>query len=300
MYTEKLLREEHIPFRKHVPLAPLCSMRVGGAADILLCPECPEDVCRWVSVLLKHGIPFYPVGAMTNLLPPDGDVHRVLLSTRALKSVKVFDDVAVLGAGCVVGAVAAGFALKNRDVLSGLSTVPGTVGGAVRGNAGAFGAECADTFLYADVLRTDNGHVERVDKDGMNFGYRTSSVKSPGYIVLSAAFCAPPADGKSLRHRMSETRALRLRSQPITYPSLGSIFLRSDDGVPAAARIDACGLKGMRIGGAAVSVRHAGFIVNVCGASSSDVCHLIHYIQHRVKSTCGVLLRPEIEFLPRG
>ncbi len=287
-----------IPYAADISFADICSMRCGGTAPLLAYPQDGASCHALLRAWDKEGIPYRVIGSMTNTLPPDGTLSYPLISTRFLQQLHETEDTVCVGAGVPVSALAKKMLRRGRDAAAMLHTIPGTIGGAVRGNAGAFGHDISEYLLSCEVYSPKDGHVHTCQACDMAFAYRDSRLKYTEEILLAATLRADVCDTAIVKEQQDAAAARRRQTQP-NEPSLGSVFLHTQDGSSAAAYIDAAGLKGMRIGGAQVSRRHAGFIVNGGGATSSDVYALIQYIQRKVAQLFGIHLRCEICILPK-
>lgn len=293
-----VLRREGIPYKTNVPLCAVCSMRCGGTAALWLLPRSREELLHLLMLCAECAVPYRTVGALTNTLPPDGRIEYALISTVHVTDTDDLEDRVTVGCGARVSAVARHFMKQGRDVLAGLSTVPGTVGGAVRGNAGAFGHDMAEYVMEAELFEPTACRVRRLTAEQLAFSYRSSRLKHADEVLLSVTLRAREREQDGMLAECRSQQKKRAAQQPHE-PSLGSIFLKTRDGRSAGELIDACGLKGMRIGDACVSPVHAGFIVNLSAATSADVRALIYYVKHRVYEQYGVCLECEITLLPK-
>ena len=283
------LRAEGIAYRENEPLTAHCTFKIGGPARVLLFPE-TED-------LLGNG---------SNILFEDAGYHGVVIDTTALKmGIGILENVCHPGAapGEVYDAVAAGAGLKLSALctaalengLTGLEFaygIPGTVGGAVYMNAGAYGGEMKDVLVSVTYL-TREGEIVTEDAANLDLSYRHSIFEENGGCILSAQFHLKRGDPEAIRARMNELMAKRVEKQPLDKPSAGSTFKRPA-GAFAAALIDQCGLRGYRHGGAAVSEKHCGFVVNMGGATCADVLALCDEVRAIVKEKTGYKLEKEI------
>ena len=297
MTLREFLENGKIPFAEEEDLSRHTSIRCGGRCSFFVSPQTKEALVACVDFLWRGGYPWQLVGHMTNTLPPDGETETVFLSTRSVQGISLCGDVAEAASG--VGATALfRFLLKEgRLAFPPLLGIPGTVGGAVRGNAGAFGYETADALLSAEVYFYKSGKTEHIPWEEMKFSYRYSRLKEEeDAVLLSARYRALRYDRESAKAEILRCAALRRASQPVGEPSLGSVFLRVGE-TSAAWYIDRLGMKGARVGGAKVSEKHAGFIVNAGGATSHDVSMLIRKITEEVRAGYGISLIPEIQIL---
>jgi UDP-N-acetylmuramate dehydrogenase len=274
-------------------LAPLTTFRIGGPAALFLEPGSEEDLLAASTAVRETGIPFLILGKGSNVLVGDlGFAGLVLRLGRGFRWSALDGDRLAAGGAMPLPALS-GVALAHE--LSGLEfgvAIPASLGGAVRMNAGAHGGELGDVVVAVDVFRLLEGRVERVAGVDAGFGYRRSSLPSDG-VVLGATLGLRPDAPEAIRARMDEARDRRRRTQPLAEPNCGSVF-KNPPGVHAARLIDEAGGKGMAVGGASVSTKHANFIVTSAGARASDVLKLIRQVQELVAARTGIRLEPEV------
>ena len=281
------------------PLSRRTSGRSGGPARRMAFPRTGEQLVLLMSFADLCGARPLIIGKGTNLLVPDEGLDRLVIDTStALDHVE-----ADAGVGCVTAAAGASLTrvaeVACRMGLTGLEFahgIPGTVGGGICMNAGAYGGEIAQVAERVTVLFPEDG-VQTLSNAEMEFGYRHSLLTAhPEAVVLSAEFRLRPGDTDAIRERMRDLMARRRTSQPLELPSAGSTFKRPE-GYYAGTLIEQCGLKGLTVGGAQVSEKHAGFVVNRGGASFSDVTGLIRQVQERVYQQTGIRLEPEVRII---
>ena len=282
-----------LPMLAAEPLAKHTSFRIGGPAEVLLCPRSETELCAALAICRDEGITPKILGGGTNILAPDGGLPGVVISTRGLDALELTEDgLIVAGAGVPLARLAM-FAQKHG--LTGLEFahgIPGTVGGGMYMNAGAYGGELVQVAVFARLL-TPEGELRTLEGEEMGLGYRRSAfMRLPG-VIVSAAFRLRPGDPEAILARMRQLMEKRKASQPLDLPSAGSTFKRPVGGY-AAALIQEAGLKGLRVGDAAVSEKHAGFVVNLGRASSAEVLELIAQVRERVKENSGIELEPEV------
>jgi len=282
--------------RTAVPLAPLTTFRIGGTARLFVEPERDDDLAVVHRAVREAGLPVVIVGKGSNILVADRGVSGLVLRLgRGYRWAARERDRLRAGAAMPLPAIA-GVALRHG--LAGLEfgvAIPATLGGAVRMNAGAHRSEIADVVDRVELYRLDTGAHVTIDGAGAGFSYRRSGFPGDA-VVLAATLALRPGDADAIRDRMAEARDWRRRTQPLAEPNCGSVFT-NPPGAHAAALIDAAGLKGERVGGATVSVKHANFIVTEPGATSADVVTLIGLIQERVAQTSGVRLETEVRLI---
>ena len=283
-----------LPVSAEEPLSKYTSFRIGGPARRMAFPRNAEQLVLLMSFAGECGARPFVLGNGTNLLFPDEGIDRLVVNTRDMADIRLLDGGRVRAeAGASLARVAnyaCGQGLAGLEFAHG---IPGSVGGGVCMNAGAYGGELAQVIEGVNVLFPDEG-VRTVPCGDMAFGYRHSLLmEHPDAVVLSAVFALHPDDSAAIRGRMDELMARRKASQPLEYPSAGSTFKRPE-GAYAGALIEQAQLKGVRVGGACVSEKHAGFVVNTGGATAQDVRALIALIQKRVFETSGFHLQPEV------
>ncbi len=275
------------------PLADHTSFRIGGPAELMLCPYDAAQLAQCLRLCGELGIVPRILGAGTNVLAPDEGLPGVVLSTRGLTALTSPDRTGIEAQCGVPLARLANYALRLG--LTGLEFahgIPGTVGGGVYMNAGAYGGEMIQVAEQTTVMYPD-GSTGIFCGEEQGFGYRRSAFMDRQCIVLQCRFRLTPGDPAQIRARMRELGERRRASQPLDLPSAGSTFKRPVGGY-AAALIDEAGLRGFRVGGAAVSGKHTGFVVNLGGATAADVRELMRQIQEKVLDRSGIRLEPEV------
>ena len=280
---------------ENAPMSRYTTFRVGGPADALFLPASVEELRSALAAAEREGLPVCLIGNGSNLIVRDGGIRGLVIALG-----EPFSELRVEGAqvwaqaGARLSAVAAA---AQRAGLAGLefaSGIPGTLGGGCAMNAGAYGGELKDVLLWADVLL--DGELRRLSRDEMEMGYRSTMPLRRGAIVLSACFELRRDDPEAIQERMRDLANRRREKQPLNLPSAGSTFKRPE-GHFAGALIEQCSLKGCRIGGAQVSEKHAGFIVNTGDATAADILRLIEHVQRVVQAQTGVLLETEVRIL---
>ncbi len=281
------------------PLARYTSMGVGGKADALAFPAGEEDLGRTVALCRERGIDWFPTGNWTNMIVADAGYRGVVVALRNLRQVRLDRDAEEqarieAGAGAPLSELVA---LAAREGLTGLefgAGIPGSVGGAVRMNAGAFGREMKDVVETIRLL-DENGRFRDVVRADLAFAYRNLDLP-PGSVVTSARFLLQEGNGEAVRRRIVEIMALRRQKHPLEHRSAGSIFKNPRE-IPAGRLIEEVGLKGTRIGDAQVSEKHGNFIVNLGKARAADVLSLIDLVRERVREKTGVSLETEVRIV---
>lgn len=283
------------------PMSRHTSFRIGGPARLMALPKSPAQAKAAVLAAREADIVPFFLGNGSNLLVPDEGVERFLIQPAGRYAAdplnRVWEENGQLCAGGGVSlAVLANAALgRNLTGLEFASGIPGSVGGAVVMNAGAYGGEMAQVLVSVTALDLD-GNIQTIPAEHCGLGYRKSIFSDGQRLVLEARFQLESGDPDAIRARMDELAAKRKEKQPLEYPSAGSMFKRPE-GYFAAALIDQCGLKGFTVGGAQVSEKHAGFVVNRGGATCADVLELVRQVQARVQEQTGVALEMEVKVL---
>ncbi len=288
------------------PMSAHTSFRVGGPARYYFIPGDEAEAASLVSYLYKNGLEYQIIGNGSNLLVSDRGYEGAIIdlgrhdgtSFTMLGIDDQREDGKVLfdcGAGCLLSAIGS-FALRcSATGFEALSGIPGCIGGACIMNAGAYGSEIGDVITAVTVL-TSTGEKKRLERSELTFGYRHSSLLEEGYIVLRAEVLLDKGDHAQIEARMKELTAQRKEKQPLEYPSAGSVFKRPE-GDFAGRLIEEAGLRGYRLGGAMVSEKHCGFVINYDHASAADIYALINEVRDRVHEKSGVMLEPEVRFL---
>lgn len=290
--------DEHgIKFLEHEDLSKHTSFKIGGPADFFVKPKNKEQVSAVVDYCEKNSVPLLPLGKGSNVLVSDNGINGVVMYFGSdFGKIELIDENTIY---CEAGAGLAAlcnFALENE--LTGLEFaygIPGSVGGAVFMNAGAYGGEIKDVIVYADHV-DKNGKAGKFTGEELEMSYRHSVYSGKEYFITGAAFKLKKGEKAEIKAKMDDLIGRRFDKQPMDKPSAGSTFKRPE-GAFASALIDQCGLKGYRVGGAEVSTKHAGFVVNIGGATCEDVLRLIKDVQEKVKNDTGFFLEPEVEIL---
>lgn len=292
----KTLREQNIPFTQNEPLSNHTTFKIGGPCDYFVKPTSQEQLIAAIGAAKECGIPFFILGNGSNLLVSDLGIEGAVISLADFCGITAQDNTLTSLAGTKLSALCS-YALEQS--LGGMQYfwgIPGTVGGAVFMNAGAYGGEIKDILISVHALKDDG--IKEYSLDECELSYRNSVFKGGDAVILSARFKLRPMQKDQIRAEMDTLIGRRKEKQPLEYPSAGSVFKRPKDNF-AGTLIQECGLKGYSIGGAMVSTKHAGFIVNTGGATASDVRRLIEYIKEQVFMQKSVNLESEIIFVGR-
>lgn len=292
----RFLIENAIPYDPSQILADISSVRIGREPTLVAFPRCDGELLVLLRYLYASNVNYKLVGGMTNLLPSDNKYDGVIICTSKMRDISFCGNLMTVSCGVrLSGAIirAAEYSLGGLEALSG---IPGTVGGMIYSNAGAFGSEISDFLVSARLYSPSLDREFSLDKCELSFGYRDSILKESDYALISATLGLSSADKGDVLSEISKLKERRRATQPIGEFSLGSVFKRVGDS-SAAYYIDKSGLKGYRIGGAAVSEKHAGFIVNAGGATALDYKRLVTHIEDTVYSKYGITLEKEVEYL---
>ena len=285
---QKVLLQE--PMKKHT------TFRVGGPADYFVMPETKDEIRRIITVCRECGTPFYIIGNGSNLLVSDKGYRGVIIQLyKEMSKIETEGNVIRAEAGASLARVANAALEAGLTGFEFASGIPGTLGGACVMNAGAYGGEMKDVLLSVTALAAD-GEFLTIPKDRLELGYRTSVFARKGYIVVEALLELKEGSKEAIRHNMEELREKRITKQPLEYPSAGSTFKRPE-GYFAGKLIQDAGLRGYRVGGAQVSEKHCGFVINCGNASAADVDELMKQVSAKVEEQFGVTLEPEVKRL---
>lgn len=278
------------------PMKNHTTFRIGGPADALALPKTPEEVAEVVRFCHEHAQPYYVLGNGSNLLVSDEGYRGLVLQLyRNFNDIQVNGETITVQSGAMLAAVARTAYQTGLTGLEFASGIPGTIGGAVIMNAGAYGGEMKNVLKEVTVL-TKEGEVLVIPAKALELGYRTSVIPKNGWIVLGAVLQLKKGDQEQILARMEELKEQRITKQPLDLPSAGSTFKRPE-GYFAGKLIMDAGLRGFTVGGAQVSEKHCGFVVNRGNATAADVWELICEVKRRVKEMTGVELEPEVKLL---
>ena len=291
------LRENQIDFKEKENIAHLTTFKIGGDADFLVEAKDEAQILKVFDFCKNNSVHLTVLGKGSNVLVSDDGIEGIVLLMSGLDQISLDGNTITCSAGLSLITLCT-FAQQNG--LSGLEFafgIPGSVGGAVIMNAGAYGGEIKDVIARVRYIDAD-GLIKTIDKDEMQLGYRTSIFKQKDFIVLSASFVLQSDDKDTIMAKMSDFMSRRKSKQPLEFPSAGSTFKRPE-GYFAGALIEENSLKGYTVGGAMVSEKHAGFVINYQNATAKDVKQLISHVQSTVKQNNGVTLEREVIYLGR-
>ncbi len=281
-------------WQRHVPLRDYTSLRLGGPADLFVEPETPQEAAEALRFCQTRGLPFFVLGAGSNLLVRDGGFRGcvIRIGPKMGRIDCAPDGTVRCGAGAMMSSVSLAAAKAGLAGFSFAAGIPGTMGGSVLMNAGAYGGEMSQVVTGVTAL-TPSGDIRALSAGELDFSYRHSALQGADLIVTAVTLrLTPGADPAALLEERRDINRRRAEKQPLEYPSAGSTFKRPE-GHYAAQLIDGCGLKGCSVGGAQVSAKHAGFLLNR-GGSSADFEALMRHVQTVVLEQTGVRLAPEV------
>ncbi len=292
-YLTDILNSKNITYVCNEPMSAHTTFKIGGAADILITVRTIDELQTTVNACKASDIPVMILGNGSNLLVSDNGIEGAVITLDGdFKEITVDGDTITSGAGAKLSRLCS-VALENS--LTGLEFaygIPGSVGGAMYMNAGAYGGEMKDVALSVTAL-TPDGEIREVPAEELQLGYRTSVFKTNGDIILFSKYKLEQGDQAAIKAKMDDVMDRRKTKQPLEFPSAGSVFKRPE-GAFAGTLIEQCGLKGKTVGGAQVSEKHAGFIINIGGATCDDVMGLVKLVQDTVKAETGYFLEREI------
>ena len=278
------------------PMSRHITFRVGGSADFFVTPGTKEEVRDAVRVCKEEKMPYYIIGNGSNLLVSDKGYRGVIIQIyKEMNEVTVEGDIIKAQAGALLSGIAAKALAAELTGFEFASGIPGTIGGACVMNAGAYGGEMKDVLESVTVL-TGEGEILKISREDLELGYRTSVIARKGYVVLEATLKLEHGEGAKIKAYMDELKEKRVTKQPLEYPSAGSTFKRPE-GHFAGKLIEDAGLRGFQVGGAQVSEKHCGFVINRDHATAADIMELMRQVQIRVKENSGVDLEPEVKML---
>lgn len=294
---ERLRREDpELELRRDEPMSRHTTFRVGGPAALMALPKTEKEAAAVLQAAAELELRPFFLGNGSNLLVADEGYDGLIVKyVRGAGEVREADGRLTAGAGLRLSQLAAAALEKGLTGLEFAHGIPGSVGGAVYMNAGAYGGEISQVLVSAEVLALD-GTKRTVPVEQCGFGYRKSVFSGGSELIIEASFALTAGDRMEIKARMDDLAARRREKQPLEYPSAGSFFKRPA-GHFAGALIESCGLKGLTVGGAQVSEQHAGFVINTGGATCRDILMLMEQVRERVYRETGVMLEPEVRYL---
>ncbi len=303
MDIKRIIENENLTIDKNnifydEPMIKHTSFKVGGPADCFLKVRDIEELKNILELIKKYNISYVVFGNGSNMIVRDKGYRGIVIKIDINKFELIEENdeqKLIVGAGNKISEVAQKLLREELSGFEELSGIPGTIGGAIKMNAGAHGKEIKDIIECVTVMKT-NGDIEEILNKDLEFEYRSSNIQKNKYIVLEAKFILQKGTSEDIKKKMDEYKKYRIEKQPIEYPSAGSTFKRGD-GYITAKLIDDAGLKGYTIGGAKVSEKHAGFVINKGGATAKEILQLIQYIKDTIKEKFGVDIALEVEVI---
>lgn len=278
------------------PMHMHTTFRIGGPADFLLMPENRAQVAKIIQLCKEEDVSYFILGNGSNLLVSDDGYRGVVIQLfRNFAEIQVEGSEIRAAAGTLLSTIASAARNASLTGFEFAGGIPGTLGGACVMNAGAYGGEMKDVLKEVTVM-TKEGEILILPAEQLELGYRTSVIKTAEYIVLEAVISLKPGDQEAIKARMKELTEQRTSKQPLEFPSAGSTFKRPE-GYFAGKLIMDAGLRGYKVGGAQVSEKHCGFVINAGGATAKDVTTLMQNVSDKVEKEFGVVLEPEVKFL---
>ena len=279
------------------PMSNHTSFKIGGNADFIVMPQTKKGLCDTISYLRENGIPMTIIGNGSNLLVSDKGIRGVVVKiSQGMGSIEVDKNIITAQSGVSLTRLAQVACSSGLSGLEFATGIPGTVGGAIVMNAGAYDHEIKEVVTSTSYINKNGNLGELKGIREHKFGYRTSIFQSENWVILESEFRLKSGDADEIRAEMDSIMRKRKRKQPLEFPSAGSAFKRPKGGF-AAKLIDDAGLKGFQIGGAQVSDKHSGFVINTGNATAKDVCELLKKIRHEVFEKFGIMLEPEVKMV---
>lgn len=289
-----LLTQNRIPYREQEPLSNHTTFKIGGPCPLYVLPENREQLSVLLNALRKMHQEFLVIGNGSNLLVSDQGTQMVVIRLSGeFAQIQPVENKLIAGGGAQLAALCKKAAELSLTGLEFAYGIPGSIGGAVYMNAGAYGGEMKDVLEYVQVMDL-RGNIRELTLEDLQMGYRTSALQHQTGVLIQAVFCLSPGNREEIQAKMEDILGRRKEKQPLEYPSAGSTFKRPQ-GAYAAALIEECGLKGQRVGGAMVSPKHSGFLINYDHATCKDVEELIALVQKTVRIQTGFSLECEVK-----
>lgn len=297
IYDELLLRIDKSSMLQDASMKDYTSFKAGGNAALLVRPENVEELSYALKVLSDHEIKHMVIGNGTNVLVKDSGYQGVILRIgEGFQEINVIGERLEAGAGVLLSAAAREACNASLTGFEFAAGIPGTIGGAVFMNAGAYDGEISQIIESAEILSKDGSHVFTLKKEELELSYRHSMIQRTGDILLKAAFRLEQGNQDKISARMKELAARRTQKQPLSYPSAGSFFKRPHNHF-AGKLIQDAGLSGLILGGAQVSPLHAGFLINIGDATATDIIDLMEIVKSTVFEEFGIVLEPEVRII---
>lgn len=297
IYDELSLRIDKKNMIQDAPMKEYTSFKTGGNAALLVQPQNTEELSYALKVISDHEVKHLIIGNGSNLLVKDSGYEGIILRIgEPFQEIRVNGERLEAGAGVLLSAAAREACNASLAGFEFASGIPGTIGGAVFMNAGAYDGDISQIIESAEILSKDGTRVFQLKKDELELSYRHSVLQSTGDILLKAVFLLEQGDQDKIKERIKELTARRTQKQPLSYPSAGSFFKRPHNHF-AGKLIQDAGLSGLRVGGAQISPLHAGFIINTGNATATDIIDLMEIVRGTVFEEAGILLEPEVRII---
>ena len=290
------LIKKDVEHKINQPMAEYTSIRIGGTAAVVAFPSTEDQLIDLVRYLRQRGMTYTVVGRMTNVLPCDGEYKGVIVNTKRLDRYRRDGNTVFAECGVTASSLIMRLSVLGLGGIESLYGIPGTLGGMIASNAGAYGCEIGEVVKSVRAYSPSLDKTITLSHDELCFSYRNSVFSGSDMLILSAELELTPLAPEIIGSKMGMIRQKRILTQPLEYPSLGSVFKRAN-GISAGQIIDNCGLKGLSVGGAMISPKHAGFIVNTGGATAADFRDLVDIIKGEVNRQRGVTLEEEIKYI---
>ncbi len=297
IYDELSLRIDKDKMVLDAPMKEYTSFKAGGKAALLVIPESRDALVYALKLMTEHQINHFVMGNGSDLLVKDGGYRGVIIRIgEAFREIEITGERVKAGGGALLSAVAREASEASLTGFEFASGIPGSVGGAVFMNAGAYDGEMSQVIEGAEIMAKDGSRIYGLKKDELQLSYRHSILQRTGDILLNATFLLEKGDQEKIKQRIKELTARRTEKQPLSYPSAGSFFKRPHNHF-AGKLIQDAGLRGLKLGGAQVSTLHAGFIINHGDATAADIINLMEVVRSTVFEESGVLLEPEVRII---
>ncbi len=292
------LKNRSIAFEENVETKRLCTFQIGGTCRYLITPACQNELIAAVILCQQLAVPYHVIGRGSNLLFGDGMLPLALIRTVGLNAIRIMGDEVIADCGAALPVLARKTAGCGYGDLTFAAGIPGTLGGGVLMNAGAHERSLGELVEWVKVLVPHSGKIKTYFHQELSFSYRKSDFQAKSEIILQACLrLREAAEPATVEAEMRQMLTRRAKTQPLDFPSAGSIFLRTDEGVSMGKIIDELGLKGTRRGNAMISQKHGGFIVNLGGATAADVCCLIDLVRGITQEKHGFVPKTEIKMI---
>lgn len=295
VYNELITKIDSDRVLLNEPMSKHTTFKIGGPADIFVKVESQKELKSILELVKKNSVPVTVIGNGSNVLVKDSGIRGIVIKLE-LKEIKIENDIIYVEAGVGLPKLARVACDNSLEGLEGVAGIPGSFGGAIYMNSGAHGTEISDKLIDITYIIDENLEIKTIKKEDAKFTYRKSIFQEKNWIILGGKVKLEKGNQEEIRNKMQKFLEQRRENQPLEFPSAGSVFKRGDNYI-SAKLIDECGLKGYQIGGAEVSKKHAGFIVNTGNATAEDVLKLIEFIKQKVQEKYKVELKTEVKIL---